>query len=97
MSSEGIGKVAVITGVGRRRSIGTGIAKHLARDGWHLALNYWRPYDDRLGYERNADDPESIADSCRAFGYKWNSYPGTWVIQSSQPNSSARRHMLSAP
>jgi len=68
MSKQGNRKVAVITGVGRRRSIGTGIAQHLARDGWQLALNYWRPYDERLGYERKADDPESIADSCRAFG-----------------------------
>ncbi|MCU1445354.1 MAG: short-chain dehydrogenase [Cryobacterium sp.] len=34
----------------------------LASDGWDLALNYWRPYDERLGYERNADDPESIAE-----------------------------------
>jgi 3-oxoacyl-[acyl-carrier protein] reductase len=76
MSRVGIDRVAVITGVGRRRSIGTGIAKHLARDGWHLALNYWRPYDDRLGYELNADDPESIADSCRAFGGRVELVPG---------------------
>ena len=76
MSREGIGRFAVITGVGRRRSIGTEIAQHLARDGWHLALNYWRPYDDRLGYERNADDPESIADSCRAFGVHVELVPG---------------------
>jgi 3-oxoacyl-[acyl-carrier protein] reductase len=76
MSREGNGKVAVITGVGRRRSIGTGIAEHLARAGWDLALNYWRPYDDRLGYERNADDPESIADSCRTYGVRVELVPG---------------------
>ena len=76
MSREGIGRLAVITGVGRRRSIGAGIAKRLARDGWHLALNFWRPYDDRLGYERNAEDPESIADSCRAFGVHVELVPG---------------------
>ena len=61
-------RVALVTGVGRRRSIGTGIAIGLAHDGWNLALNYWRPYDDRLGYERRAVDPESIAGECRDLG-----------------------------
>ncbi len=60
--------VALVTGVGRRRSIGTGLAVGLARDGWDLALSYWSPYDDRLGYERTPDDPESVADECRALG-----------------------------
>jgi 3-oxoacyl-[acyl-carrier protein] reductase len=61
-------RVAVVTGVGRRRSIGTGLAIGLARDGWDLALNYWKPYDARLDYERSEDDPESIAEECRALG-----------------------------
>jgi len=60
--------VALVTGVGRRRSIGTGLALGLAQDGWDLALSYWSPYDDRLGYERSPDDPESVADECRALG-----------------------------
>ena len=60
--------VALVTGVGRRRSIGTGLAVGLARDGWDLALSYWSPYDDRLGYERTPDDPGSVADECRALG-----------------------------
>ena len=40
----------------------------LAGDGWDLALNSWRPYDDRVGLERAADDTESVADECRALG-----------------------------
>ena len=44
--------VALVTGVGRRRSIGAGLAVGLAHDGWDLALGYWSPYDDRLGYDR---------------------------------------------
>lgn len=60
--------VAVITGVGRRRSIGAGLALGLAQDGWDLALSYWQPYDDRVGLERTPDDPQAIADECRAFG-----------------------------
>ena len=61
-------RIALVTGVGRRRSIGTGLAVGLARDGWDLALSYWSPYDERLGYERTPDDPESVADECRALG-----------------------------
>jgi 3-oxoacyl-[acyl-carrier protein] reductase len=69
-------RMAVVTGVGRRRSIGAGLAVGLALDGWDLALNYWRPYDDRLGYERSADDPEAIADECRALGATVELVPG---------------------
>ena len=42
----------LVTGVGRRRSIGAGLALGLAEDGWDLALNYWAPYDDRVSYAR---------------------------------------------
>jgi 3-oxoacyl-[acyl-carrier protein] reductase len=76
MSTTESQKIAVITGVGRRRSIGAGLALGLARDGWDLALNYWRPYDDRVGYERGPDDPESIADECRALGVRVSLVPG---------------------
>jgi 3-oxoacyl-[acyl-carrier protein] reductase len=61
-------RVALVTGVGRRRSIGTGLAVGLARDGWDLALGYWSPYDDRLGYERTPEDPQAVAEECRALG-----------------------------
>ncbi len=61
-------RVALVTGVGRRRSIGTALALGLAADGWDLALSHHAPYDERLGYERGADDPSSVADECRALG-----------------------------
>ncbi|MFK0040890.1 SDR family oxidoreductase [Paenarthrobacter sp. NPDC090517] len=61
-------KVALVTGVGRRRSIGAAMALGLARDGWDLILNYWTPYDQRLGLEASPDDPESIAAECRKLG-----------------------------
>lgn len=61
-------RVALITGVGRRRSIGAGLAVGLARDGWDLALGHWAPYDARVGLEHAADDPEVVAEECRALG-----------------------------
>ena len=58
----------LVTGVGRRRGIGAGIAVHLAEKGWDLALGYWPEYDDRLGLEHHSQDPHDIADLCRAAG-----------------------------
>ncbi len=69
-------RTALVTGVGRERSIGTGLALGLARDGWDLALAYWTPYDDRLGYERSPDDPEMVAEQCRALGRRVVLLPG---------------------
>jgi len=59
---------ALITGVGRRRGIGAGIAAGLAVDGWDLALSFWSPYDDRLGMEWQPDDPDLLADELRSLG-----------------------------
>ncbi|WP_424467889.1 SDR family oxidoreductase [Pseudoclavibacter helvolus] len=61
-------RVALITGVGRRRSIGAALAVGLARDGWDLALNFWQPYDNRVGLDRSPDDPRDVADLCRDLG-----------------------------
>jgi len=67
MTGERHGTV-LLTGVGRRRSIGSAIAVGLAEDGWDLLLNYWAPYDTRLGYERGGNDPEGVAEECRLRG-----------------------------
>jgi 3-oxoacyl-[acyl-carrier protein] reductase len=58
----------LVTGVGRRRSIGAGLALGLAEDGWDLVLNYWTPYDDRAGYARGEHDTEDVAAECRRHG-----------------------------
>jgi 3-oxoacyl-[acyl-carrier protein] reductase len=65
---DGRRRTALVTGVGRRRSIGAGLALGLAADGWDLVLCHWAPYDDRLGYERGEHDVEDVADGCRRQG-----------------------------
>jgi 3-oxoacyl-[acyl-carrier protein] reductase len=65
MSGRG---TVVLTGVGRRRSIGSGLALGLAEDGWDLVLNHWAPYDERLAYERGEHDTEDVAAECRRRG-----------------------------
>lgn len=73
--SSGRGTV-LLTGVGRRRSIGAGLALGLAEDGWDLALSFWAPYDERVGLERGSRDPEEIAEECRALGRRVELLPG---------------------
>ena len=58
----------LVTGVGRLRGIGAGIALHLADQGWDLALGYLPDYDDRVGLEHGPDDPQNIAERCQAAG-----------------------------
>jgi 3-oxoacyl-[acyl-carrier protein] reductase len=58
----------LLTGAGRRGSIAPCLALGLADDGWDLVLNYWAPYDDRLGYARGEHDAEDVAAECRDRG-----------------------------
>ena len=58
----------LVTGVGRRRSIGAGLALGLADDGWDLVLSYWAPYDDRVSYASGEHDTEDVAAQCRGRG-----------------------------
>jgi 3-oxoacyl-[acyl-carrier protein] reductase len=59
-----------VTGVGRWRSIGASLALGLADDGWDLVLNYWAPYDTRVGSPHEEHDAGDIAAECRRRGAK---------------------------
>lgn len=76
MSPNSRRPLALVTGVGRRRSIAAAIALGLARDGWDLVLNFWQPYDERLDLDRGDDDPRAIADACRTAGAEVTLAPG---------------------
>ena len=49
--------IALVTGVGRREGIAAAIVQRLADDGWDVATTYWAPYDDRMPWGRDPDNP----------------------------------------
>ena len=63
-------RVALVTGVGRQRGIGAGVARALASRGWDLALNHWAPYDQRMPWGRTADETAEIAAELRTHGVR---------------------------
>ena len=69
-------RVAVVTGVGRRRGIGAAIASALARDGWDVAIAYWTPYDERIGHPAGDDDPTALVRELEALGRRCVAVPG---------------------
>jgi 3-oxoacyl-[acyl-carrier protein] reductase len=52
------------------------VARRLARAGWDLALNFWSPYDERVGLPFDGDDPLELADQLRAAGRRVAVLPG---------------------
>lgn len=67
-------RTVLLTGAGRRRNIGSAIARGLAADGFDLALSYSAEYDQRVNGE--ASDVELLADELRDAGCRVELVPG---------------------
>jgi 3-oxoacyl-[acyl-carrier protein] reductase len=61
-------KVALVTGVTRRRGIGAAIALALARRGADVCTGYYRPYDRTMPWGVEESEPEGILEDIREEG-----------------------------
>jgi 3-oxoacyl-[acyl-carrier protein] reductase len=64
------GHVALVTGVGRRRGIGSAICRELASRGADVVLSYWKPYDREMPWASDEDEPETLLGELRAAGVR---------------------------
>jgi len=61
-------KVALVTGVTRRKGLGAAIALELARAGTDVCMAYYRPYDQCMPWGVEDTEPEELLAQLRAIG-----------------------------
>jgi 3-oxoacyl-[acyl-carrier protein] reductase len=64
------GKVALVTGVGRRQGIGYAICRALAQHGADVFYTYWREYDKKLNFIGSEVDPEEYIAEFKDLGVR---------------------------
>jgi 3-oxoacyl-[acyl-carrier protein] reductase len=62
------GRVAVVTGAGRRQGIGAAVCRLLAAHGAAVLFSYWQPYDAGPGVGLDADGPAALAAELHRLG-----------------------------
>ena len=62
------GRVALVTGVGRKRGIGSAVCRALASRGADVVLSHWKAYDREMPWASDEDEPEALVGELRAAG-----------------------------
>lgn len=63
-------KIAIVTGVSRLKGIGRAICCELANNGFDIFFTYWLPYDQKLPWSVNEDEPDLIQKEILEFGVR---------------------------
>lgn len=69
-SEELRGRVAVVTGVGRRRGIGAAVCRAFAARGADVAFSYWKAYDRGMPWDPDEDEPRLLVEELREAGVR---------------------------
>lgn len=71
MAPEGLrGRVALVTGAGRRRGIGAAICRALAAHGADIFFTCWRPYDRTMPWGADEDGPAVLQGEIQGMGVR---------------------------
>jgi 3-oxoacyl-[acyl-carrier protein] reductase len=62
------GRVALVTGVGRKKGIGVAVCRVLASRGADVVISYWKAYDREMPWVSDEDEPEALVGELRAAG-----------------------------
>lgn len=62
------GRVALVTGVGRRKGIGSAVCRAIASRGADVVFSYWSAYDREMPWASDEDEPQALLDELRASG-----------------------------
>ena len=62
------GRVALVTGVGRKRGIGSAVCRALASRGADVVFSFWTPYDRETPWASDEGEPEALLGELRASG-----------------------------
>jgi len=60
--------VALVTGVGRKKGIGSAVCRALASRGAEVVLSHWKAYDREMPWASDEDEPEALIGELRAAG-----------------------------
>jgi 3-oxoacyl-[acyl-carrier protein] reductase len=64
------GRVALVTGVGRKRGIGSAVCRALASRGADVVFSYWKDYDREMPWASDEVEPEALPSELRAAGVR---------------------------
>ena len=63
-------RIAIVTGVGRLKGIGTAICLELAKNGVDIFFTYWRTYDNQMPWSSADEEPDLIQAEIRGLGVR---------------------------